>query len=103
MTGYVATRWYRAPEIMLNWMHYNQTGDVSSHGAACGSGPGWAGPAPARARGWGWRADSQGYGMFRPWGLGHRPGISIQKQAFRGAEYGGSCPGLRLEEEGTWV
>lgn len=29
MTGYVATRWYRAPEIMLNWMHYNQTGLVS--------------------------------------------------------------------------
>ena len=28
MTGYVATRWYRAPEIMLNWMHYNQTGIV---------------------------------------------------------------------------
>ena len=26
MTGYVATRWYRAPEIMLNWMHYTQTG-----------------------------------------------------------------------------
>ena len=26
MTGYVATRWYRAPEIMLNWMHYSQTG-----------------------------------------------------------------------------
>uniref|UniRef100_A0A673N4F4 mitogen-activated protein kinase n=1 Tax=Sinocyclocheilus rhinocerous TaxID=307959 RepID=A0A673N4F4_9TELE len=25
MTGYVATRWYRAPEIMLNWMHYNMT------------------------------------------------------------------------------
>ncbi|PIO62159.1 hypothetical protein TELCIR_16299 [Teladorsagia circumcincta] len=25
MTGYVATRWYRAPEIMLNWMHYSQT------------------------------------------------------------------------------
>ena len=24
MTGYVATRWYRAPEIMLNWMHYSQ-------------------------------------------------------------------------------
>lgn len=23
MTGYVATRWYRAPEIMLNWRHYN--------------------------------------------------------------------------------
>ncbi|KAE9411983.1 hypothetical protein Angca_009472, partial [Angiostrongylus cantonensis] len=34
MTGYVATRWYRAPEIMLNWMHYTQTGtfcwDVSA-------------------------------------------------------------------------
>lgn len=28
MTGYVATRWYRAPEIMLNWMHYNQTGEL---------------------------------------------------------------------------
>ena len=26
MTGYVTTRWYRAPEIMLNWMHYDQTG-----------------------------------------------------------------------------
>ena len=31
MTGYVATRWYRAPEIMLNWMHYNQTGKTISH------------------------------------------------------------------------
>ncbi|XP_062420292.1 mitogen-activated protein kinase 14A isoform X1 [Pungitius pungitius] len=29
MTGYVATRWYRAPEIMLNWMHYNMTGRLS--------------------------------------------------------------------------
>lgn len=28
MTGYVATRWYRAPEIMLNWMHYNMTGTL---------------------------------------------------------------------------
>lgn len=32
MTGYVATRWYRAPEIMLNWMHYNMTVDVWSVG-----------------------------------------------------------------------
>lgn len=32
MTGYVATRWYRAPEIMLNWMHYNQTVDIWSCG-----------------------------------------------------------------------
>lgn len=31
MTGYVATRWYRAPEIMLNWMHYNMTGGWCSH------------------------------------------------------------------------
>ncbi|XP_071358455.1 mitogen-activated protein kinase 11 isoform X2 [Trachinotus anak] len=30
MTGYVATRWYRAPEIMLNWMHYNQNGEMPS-------------------------------------------------------------------------
>lgn len=26
MTGYVVTRWYRAPEVILNWMHYTQTG-----------------------------------------------------------------------------
>uniref|UniRef100_A0A8C7YZ80 mitogen-activated protein kinase n=1 Tax=Oryzias sinensis TaxID=183150 RepID=A0A8C7YZ80_9TELE len=31
MTGYVATRWYRAPEIMLNWMHYNMTGNVTGY------------------------------------------------------------------------
>ena len=27
MTGYVVTRWYRAPEVILNWMHYTQTGE----------------------------------------------------------------------------
>jgi p38 MAP kinase len=32
MTGYVATRWYRAPEIMLNWMHYNNSVDIWSIG-----------------------------------------------------------------------
>jgi p38 MAP kinase len=32
MTGYVATRWYRAPEIMLNWMHYSQNVDIWSVG-----------------------------------------------------------------------
>ena len=26
MTGYVTTRHWRAPEIMLNWMHYTQKG-----------------------------------------------------------------------------
>ncbi|KAK0140488.1 Mitogen-activated protein kinase 14A [Merluccius polli] len=26
MTGYVVTRWYRAPEIIFNWMHYSQSG-----------------------------------------------------------------------------
>lgn len=53
MTGYVATRWYRAPEIMLNWMHYNQTGDVSPRGALGCAGPGQAGGAQAGA--WGGR------------------------------------------------
>lgn len=24
LTGYVATRWYRAPEIILNWKHYTK-------------------------------------------------------------------------------
>lgn len=32
MTGYVATRWYRAPEIMLNWMHYSKSVDLWSVG-----------------------------------------------------------------------
>lgn len=32
MTGYVATRWYRAPEIMLNWMHYSDKVDMWSVG-----------------------------------------------------------------------
>uniref|UniRef100_A0A674NWE4 mitogen-activated protein kinase n=1 Tax=Takifugu rubripes TaxID=31033 RepID=A0A674NWE4_TAKRU len=36
MTGYVATRWYRAPEIMLNWMHYNQNVDIWSVGCIMG-------------------------------------------------------------------
>lgn len=35
MTGYVATRWYRAPEIMLNWMHYNQTGTIDPQQWSC--------------------------------------------------------------------
>lgn len=32
MTGYVATRWYRAPEIMLRWMHYSKAVDIWSVG-----------------------------------------------------------------------
>ncbi|XP_049571944.1 mitogen-activated protein kinase 13 isoform X5 [Orcinus orca] len=32
MTGYVVTRWYRAPEVILSWMHYNQTVDIWSVG-----------------------------------------------------------------------
>lgn len=71
MTGYVATRWYRAPEIMLNWMHYSQTGDGSPAGRGL---RGWAGP---EAR-----------------GLGDRPGA--QDQTFREAGHRGSwadsCP-----------
>ncbi|KRX82522.1 Mitogen-activated protein kinase 14, partial [Trichinella sp. T6] len=36
MTGYVATRWYRAPEIVLNWMHYDKTVDIWSVGCIMG-------------------------------------------------------------------
>uniref|UniRef100_A0A8C9TD47 mitogen-activated protein kinase n=1 Tax=Scleropages formosus TaxID=113540 RepID=A0A8C9TD47_SCLFO len=32
MTGYVVTRWYRAPEVILNWMHYTQAVDIWSVG-----------------------------------------------------------------------
>lgn len=31
MTGYVVTRWYRAPEVILNWMHYSQTGEIQNY------------------------------------------------------------------------
>ncbi|KAM4796695.1 mitogen-activated protein kinase 13 isoform 2-T2 [Rhinophrynus dorsalis] len=36
MTGYVVTRWYRAPEVILSWMHYNKTVDVWSVGCIMG-------------------------------------------------------------------
>jgi serine/threonine protein kinase len=29
ITGYVATRWYRAPEVLLNWKSYGKPGKVS--------------------------------------------------------------------------
>ncbi|KAF7657921.1 hypothetical protein LDENG_00020180 [Lucifuga dentata] len=32
MTGYVVTRWYRAPEVILSWMHYTKTVDIWSVG-----------------------------------------------------------------------
>ncbi len=32
MTGYVATRWYRAPEVILEWMNYSKAIDVWSVG-----------------------------------------------------------------------
>lgn len=32
MTGYVTTRYWRAPEILLQWMHYDQKADVWSVG-----------------------------------------------------------------------
>lgn len=27
MSSYVVTRWYRAPEIIANWINYNDTGE----------------------------------------------------------------------------
>ncbi|XP_075470241.1 mitogen-activated protein kinase 13 isoform X1 [Ascaphus truei] len=36
MTGYVVTRWYRAPEVILSWMHYNKTVDIWSVGCIMG-------------------------------------------------------------------
>ncbi|XP_007888446.1 STKc_p38 domain-containing protein isoform X1 [Callorhinchus milii] len=32
MTGYVVTRWYRSPEVILNWMHYTHAVDIWSVG-----------------------------------------------------------------------
>lgn len=32
MTGYVSTRYYRAPEIMLTWRKYNEKVDIWSAG-----------------------------------------------------------------------
>lgn len=45
MTGYVVTRWYRAPEVILSWMHYNQTGQW----AATQGGPGAFPDSPSKA------------------------------------------------------
>uniref|UniRef100_A0A914DEP0 Protein kinase domain-containing protein n=1 Tax=Acrobeloides nanus TaxID=290746 RepID=A0A914DEP0_9BILA len=36
MTGYVATRYYRSPEIMFNWRHYTQKADIWSIGCIMG-------------------------------------------------------------------
>ena len=36
LTEYVATRWYRAPEIMLSWSEYSQSIDVWSVGCIFG-------------------------------------------------------------------
>lgn len=84
----MATRWYRAPEIMLNWMHYNQTGDVSPYRGRC---VGWdrggqAQLAPGPGEGGGYGANSQG-----PWGgvcpvLEDRqgPGPSCKNRPYRG-------------------
>lgn len=32
MTGYISTRYYRAPEIMLSWQEYNEKVDIWSAG-----------------------------------------------------------------------
>ena len=32
MTGYVVTRWYRSPEVMFNWMKYDEAVDIWSVG-----------------------------------------------------------------------
>jgi serine/threonine protein kinase len=32
MTDYIATRWYRAPEVILSWKKYNTSIDVWSVG-----------------------------------------------------------------------
>jgi serine/threonine protein kinase len=44
MTGYVATRYYRAPEIMLTWQHYDRAGTAPlarpTQAPLCASGDG---------------------------------------------------------------
>uniref|UniRef100_A0A452TZQ2 Mitogen-activated protein kinase 13 n=1 Tax=Ursus maritimus TaxID=29073 RepID=A0A452TZQ2_URSMA len=48
MTGYVVTRWYRAPEVILSWMHYNQTGQILHPGPATEPQEGFLSALPAR-------------------------------------------------------
>ncbi|XP_063716924.1 mitogen-activated protein kinase 14-like [Symsagittifera roscoffensis] len=36
VTGYVQTRWYRAPEVMIDWKHYTAAVDMWSLGAILG-------------------------------------------------------------------
>ncbi|XP_062509634.1 uncharacterized protein LOC134185777 isoform X2 [Corticium candelabrum] len=35
MTGYVATRWYRAPEVMFNWEKYGNSGKLDVWSVGC--------------------------------------------------------------------
>lgn len=35
MTGYVSTRYYRAPEIMLTWQKYDVAGKLCTQGSTC--------------------------------------------------------------------
>jgi len=32
LTDYIATRWYRAPEVLLSWKHYSYAIDIWSVG-----------------------------------------------------------------------
>jgi len=36
MTDYIATRWYRAPEVILSWKRYSTAIDVWSVGCILG-------------------------------------------------------------------
>lgn len=36
MTDYVATRWYRAPELLLGWDRYSKAIDIWSFGCLIG-------------------------------------------------------------------
>lgn len=76
MTGYVVTRWYRAPEVILNWMRYTQTGEELPTRSLLPRGP-WR---LLRGEAWswvgGWAGGWQARWVRCPRPL-HRPPLSV--------------------------
>lgn len=73
MTGYVVTRWYRAPEVILNWMRYTQTGGALPRTTPSRGLPGGAAAAPLQGKphsGSSWGAAVQGWEPGEGWKAG---------------------------------
>ena len=76
MTGYVVTRWYRAPEVILNWMRYTQTGEELPAHSLLPRGPWRLLPGEAWSWAGGWAGGWQARWVRCPRPL-HRPPVCV--------------------------